>query len=115
MKNFIQPGDTIKVVAPATTSSGDGVLVGLLFGIAVADAGSGDDVEIKTTGVFSLPKVSAQAWSQGDLIYWDDGNSQCTTADTNVAIGMATDDAANPSATGNVRLIGAVVGTVTSV
>lgn len=115
MKNYIQPGDTITVVAPATITSGDGVLVGLLFGIAVTDAGSGDDVDIKTTGVFELPKVSAQAWTQGAQIYWDDGNSNCTTTDTNVPIGVATAAAANPSAVGYVRLTGQVVGTEMSV
>ncbi len=115
MKNFIQPGVTIKVTAPATVSSGDGVLVGNLFGIAVTDAGSGDDVEIMTEGVFDIAKVSAQAWAVGDIIYWDDGAGNATTADTNVAIGVCTAVAANPTSTGYVRLNGGVFGTVTSV
>jgi len=114
MKNYVQPGDTIEVIAPEATTSGDGTLVGNLFGIAVHDADNGAAVQIKTTGVFDLPKVSAQAWSQGDVIYWDDGNDRCTTVDTNVAIGVATADAANPSATGRVRLNGGVWGTVVS-
>lgn len=114
MKNYIQPGDVVSVVAPSTVTSGDGVKVGLLFGIAMTDAGSGDDVQIKTTGVFSLPKVSAQAWTQGAQIYWDDGNSRCTTVDNNVPIGVATAAADNPSSTGYVRLTGQVVGTVMS-
>lgn len=108
--NFLQPGDTVTVEAPATVSSGDGVLVGLLFGIAVTDAGSGSDVPIKTTGVFRLPKVSAQAWATvGLTIYWDDGNTRCTTVDTGVPIGVNVATAANPSATGDVRLHGFVV------
>jgi predicted RecA/RadA family phage recombinase len=115
MKNYIQPGDTVKVVAPASITSGDGVLVGLLFGIAVTDAGSGDDVQIKTQGVFELPKVSTEVWAPGDLIYWDDGAGNCTTVDTNVAIGVTLADAANPTATGIVRLNGFIAGTVTSV
>lgn len=114
MKNFIQPGHIIKVTAPATVSSGDGVLVGNIFGIAVNDAGSGDDVELQVTGVFDITKVSAQAWAVGDIIYWDDGSSNATTADTNVMIGVCTAVAANPSASGHVRLNGSVVGTVVS-
>lgn len=103
--NYLQPGDTLTVEAPATVASGDGVLVGLIFGIAITDAASGDDVQIKTTGVFRLPKVSAQAWATvGLTIYWDDGNSRCTTADTGVPIGVNIATAANPSATGDVRL-----------
>jgi predicted RecA/RadA family phage recombinase len=41
MRNFIQNGDIITVAAPAAVASGDGVLVGTLFGIAVDDADSG--------------------------------------------------------------------------
>jgi predicted RecA/RadA family phage recombinase len=112
--NYIQPGDTIIVPATEDTVSGDGVLVGNIFGVAINDAGSGDDVPIKTTGVWRLPKVSAQAWTVGQVIYWDDGNDRCTTADTNVAIGVAVAIANNPSATGDVRLHGGVWGTVVS-
>jgi predicted RecA/RadA family phage recombinase len=111
MKNYIGPGDVVTVEAPATTTSGDGVLVGVCFGVAIVDAGSGDDVQVQVVGVFELPKLSAQAWTAGDLIYWDDGNSRCTTVDTNVPIGFATEDAANPSSVGRVRLLGMQVGT----
>jgi len=109
--NFIQDGDTISVVAPSTTASGDGVQVGLLFGVAITDAGSGDDVQIKTTGIWRLPKVTTETWAVGNQIYWDDGNSRCTTVDNNVPIGVAMGITANPSATGLVRLTGQVVGT----
>jgi predicted RecA/RadA family phage recombinase len=108
MKNFIQSGDTITVTAPADVSSGDGVLVGDIFGVAAFDAKSGDDVEIKTTGVFELAKTSAQAWaSVGTAIYWDNSNKVVTsTASTNKLIGVNVATAANPSDTGTVRLNG---------
>lgn len=103
--NFLQHGDVLTVEAPATVASGDGVLVGLIFGIAVTSAGSGEDVPIKTAGVFRMPKVSAQAWATvGLTIYWDDGNTRCTTVDTGVPIGVNVATAANPSATGDVKL-----------
>lgn len=104
-KNFIQPGDTVTVAAPAAVTSGAGVLVGSLFGIAQFDADNGADVEICTKGVYELPKTSAQAWTVGAKIYWD--GSKCTTADgsgANTLIGHAMAIAANPSATGIVRL-----------
>lgn len=102
-KNFIQPGDTVTVPAPADVSSGDLVLVGKLFGVAAFDAKENADVEIFTKGVFSLPKTSAQAWTVGAAIYWD--GSKCTTAASeNTLIGHALVAAANPSATGTVRL-----------
>jgi predicted RecA/RadA family phage recombinase len=105
MRNYVQPGDVITVPAPAAVASGDGVLVGALFGIAGTDAASGAPVEIKTNGVFDLPKTSAQAWTVGAAIYWT--GTVATTVDTdNTLIGKAVDVAANPSGTGRVRLNG---------
>lgn len=95
MKNFIQPGDVVEVTAPDDTDhdgglSGDGVLVGSLFGIAVTDFVAGGKVEIKTTGVYDLPKEPSQAWAQGVKVYWDDGNAYATTtSSTNKQIGVA--------------------------
>lgn len=105
MKNFIQPGDMITVPAPAAVASGDGVLVGSLFGVAANAAASGDDVEIKTTGVFDLAKTAAQAWTVGAPIYWATATKVATTLATdNTLIGVAVAAAANPSASGFVRL-----------
>jgi predicted RecA/RadA family phage recombinase len=109
MRNFISSGDIVTIPAPAAVSSGDGVLVGTLFGIAATDAESGTNVPIKTTGVFTLHKTSAQAWTVGALIYWDAGNKVATTDDDEGAsalIGKALTIAANPSGTGVVRLNG---------
>lgn len=90
MKNYVQPGQTLTVAAPYALSSGDGALVGSLFGVASADADSGADVEIVTEGVFDLAKVGSQAWTVGARIYWDDTNKYCTTtASTNKLIGVA--------------------------
>ena len=105
MKNFIQPGGTVTLTAPSDVSSGDGLLVGSLFGVASGDALSGADVETVTEGVFDLAKASAQAWSQGDKVYWDDTNKECTAvAAGNVLIGVAMADAANPTDTGRVLI-----------
>lgn len=107
MKNFVQPGDVITVAAPYDVESGGGLLVGLMFGIAAFAATSGVEVEAKTTGVFDLPKTSAQAWTVGAKIYWDNTNKVATTTATdNTLIGVAVAAAANPSATGRVRLNG---------
>lgn len=107
MKNYIQPGDVINVPAPANVASGAGVLVGTLFGVAAHSALSGDDVALKTHGVFEFPKTSAQAWTVGAAIYWDNTNKVCTTVSTdNTLIGKAVKAAANPSDLGAVRLNG---------
>jgi predicted RecA/RadA family phage recombinase len=110
MKNFIQPAENITLAAPYNVLSGDGLLVGSVFGVASNDALSGADVEAVVTGVFSLTKVSAQAWTQGALIYWDNAAKNCTTVLTgNKLIGVAAAAAVNPSSTGLVRLNGAFI------
>lgn len=110
MKNFIQDGKTITLAAPYALVSGDGLLVGSIFGVASNDAANGADVEAATEGVFSLKKTSAQAWTAGALIYWDNSAKECTTTvSTNKLVGTAAAAASNPSSTGLVRLNGAFI------
>jgi predicted RecA/RadA family phage recombinase len=107
MKNYIQPGDVVTVAAPYDVTSGSGVLVGTLFGIAAFSAVSGASVEIQIVGVFDVAKVSAQAWTQGAAVYWDDtAKNFTTTSASNTLVAKATEAAANPSAVGRVRLNG---------
>jgi predicted RecA/RadA family phage recombinase len=62
------------------------------------------------TGVFDLATVSAQAWTAGVLIYWDNTAKNTTTVSTsNKLIGVAAAAAANPSSTGRVRLNAAFI------
>lgn len=116
MKNFIQRGEVVPVTAPADVASGALVKVGVLVGVAEHDAASGEAVNIAVSGVFELSKVSAQAWTEGAALYMVPGTGLVTTATTagNVLIGVALAAAANPSATGIVRLNGAAPAAVTS-
>lgn len=96
MKNYIQSGDVMTVPAPAAVSSGDLVIVGSLIGVAQADAASGADVAIVTTGVFELAKTDSQAWTVGAPIYWDVSESEATTVSTdNTLIGVAAEAVAS--------------------
>lgn len=108
MKNFIQRGEVVTLAAPYDVASGAGLLVGSVFGVATSGALSGATVEVALCGVYELAKTSAQAWTVGAKIYWDDTAKVCTTVNTsNTLIGVAVAAAANPSATGLVRLNGA--------
>jgi predicted RecA/RadA family phage recombinase len=90
MKNYVQDGDTIVVSAPYALTSGQGALVGTMFGVARADAANGADVALKTRGVFDLTKAGSQAWTVGAAIYWDNAAKNCTTTvGTNTKIGVA--------------------------
>ena len=104
MKNFVQVGDIVEVVAPSEVTSGDIVVVGTLAGVAVKDAASGAPVNIQTRGVFDLPKTEEQAWTQGAAIYVTSAGLATTASSGNTLIGHAVADAANPSAFGRVRL-----------
>ncbi len=108
MRNFVQPGKVLTLTAPAGgVESGSGYQIGQIFTVAADDAAAGAPFEAQTEGVFELPKLSAQAWGEGALVYWDAANDRCTTVATgNLLIGCAAAAAANPSATGLVRLNG---------
>jgi predicted RecA/RadA family phage recombinase len=109
MQNYIKPGDNITLPAPYDVSAGDGALVGSIFGVAQGDAVTAEDVVLVRQGVFTLAKTSAQAWTQGAKIYWDDTSKVATTtATSNTLIGAAHVAAANPSDTGEVVLDGAI-------
>jgi predicted RecA/RadA family phage recombinase len=107
MKNYVQPGNTITLTAPYAVTSGDGMLVGSIFGIASRDAALNDPVEAALTGVFDLTKVGSQAWTVGAKVYWDDTNKRTTSvATSNTLIGVATEAVAGGAGDtiGRVRL-----------
>ncbi len=107
MKNFIQPGRTITLVAPYIVASGAGAQVGQLFGVASADYASGADGEFETVGAFELAKATGAAWTQGQKLYWDNTAKNVTgTATSNLFIGHAMLAAASGDAVGIVRLTG---------
>ena len=109
MKTYVQPGNTITLTAPYDVTSGDGLLVGAIFGIASGDALTGSEVEVVTTGVFDVTKAASQAWAVGDKVYWDNTNRVTTkTATTNTLIGVAVLAVGGTASetTGRVRLNG---------
>lgn len=108
-QNYIQEGDGLKLTAPYAVSSGGGMLVGSLFSVASKMLASGESGTCFTEGCWELTKNSAEAWTVGQKIYWDDTNKVCTTtATSNTLIGCAIEPAANPSDIGRVRLNGIV-------
>ena len=79
MKTFIQNGDVITVIAPTGgIASGDGIILGSLFGVAACDALEAEYTEIATAGVFDLSKDAATVIEQGDRVAWDDTAKEIT-------------------------------------
>lgn len=109
MKNFVQPGNVIPVIAPYAVSSGQGVLVGTLFGVAAFDAANGAPVEIAREGVFDVIAVTADTAGQGAKIYWDNtARKLTTTATNNTLVGALTSAKGGADTTARVLLDGVV-------
>ena len=108
MKNYVQKGENLTIPAPYNVTSGGGVKLGLIFGVASGDALSGADVDVVTVGVFDLPKVSTNTFAIGAACFWDDSAKLITsTSSGNTKIGVAVEAVGNPSGSVNVRLSGA--------
>lgn len=106
-KNFIQPGDTVTIPAPAAVTSGGVVIAGAIIGVAQGDAASGASVDVKTSGVWELPKVGADIATLGVAIYWNSTSKLATvTASGNTKIGVAVEAAGAGVASIKVRLSG---------
>lgn len=107
MKNYIQPGNCLEFIAP-----GGGVVSGGVYQInetvvvATHDAAAGAAFQGCVEGVFEVPKVQAQAWTAGQLVYWDNGAGKFTTVGAAgiKRAGIAAAAAANPSDVGRVKL-----------
>lgn len=113
MRNFIQEGKTLGLIAPYALASGAGFQVGAIFAIASDAAAIGEEVQGVRHGVYTLPKTAAQAWTVGQKIYWDDTNKRCDSiGSVGLLIGAAVAVASNPSTTGSVMLAGTVQATL---
>jgi predicted RecA/RadA family phage recombinase len=110
MKNQVQQGDAINVVAPSGGFvAGNAYLIGAsLFGVAAFSCAAGATGVLWRKGAYSLTKISAQAWVVGDIIYWSVNNAALTNvnASSDVKVGIAIATAANPTALGTCLLTG---------
>ena len=106
MKNFINEGDTLDVVAPSGgVVSGSLYVIGSLVGVATTTVAAGVSFALKTSGVFELPKLSTDVFVAGAKLYWDATNLWLTVAaGSNTQVGVVAEPAANPSAVGRVLL-----------
>lgn len=120
MKNYVQPGDVISYTlgsGETTLASGKAVKIGLLVGVIASLARNGQTVffdkasaendvaQVQLEGVFTLPKTTGEAWTQGAKVYWDNtAKSVTTTAAGNTAMGYAWAAYSSGAASGDVLL-----------
>ena len=82
MRNFVEPGNTITVIAPAAVTSGQVVIVGSIAGVATNNADVGKELELSVEGVFDLGKVPADALAAGAIAKADPATGIVGTAGT---------------------------------
>ncbi|OJF93650.1 DUF2190 family protein [Pararhizobium antarcticum] len=112
MKNYIQNGHVITMPAAAGgIASGDGLIVGSLFGVALHSAAEGEALEVATEGVYRLPKASTAVLSVGTRVAWDNTAKNINLPGAGrFPVGIAIEAAGNGLTSVAVRLDG--VGTV---
>lgn len=109
MNNYIKPGVTMTFTAPSGgVVSGTAYLIGSLLVVAASTVAQTLPFEGVAVGVFTLPKATGSAWTEGALLYWDTANANLVTAASATArrVGCAAAAAASGDATGQVRLHG---------
>lgn len=110
MKNFVQPGDMLDLIAPSGgVVSGTGYLIGSIFAVAAVDAAEGEAFAGAIRGVFDLTATthaSTQAIAAGAAAYWDASTAKVTaTATGNQMIGLVTEAKVSTVAVARVVLI----------
>jgi predicted RecA/RadA family phage recombinase len=68
---FVARGDVMDYVLSGTVSSGDCIPIGHIIGVALADGVDGDTIAVAIEGVFTVPKVSAAVFTQGEKLILD--------------------------------------------
>ena len=108
MKNFVAPGNTITVTAPANVVSGQVVVAGSVVGVAAYDALSGVSVELSVEGVFNLAKETADLLTAG-MVAKLDASGLVAVAGTN-KIGWIVGNAAAGTTSVPVKLCPGIAG-----
>lgn len=105
MKNYVQPGATLDLTAPAGgVTSGQGVIVGSLFGVAATDASAGEKVAVSVEGVFELPKATGASLAEGAKAYWTSTGDISGTATGNTLVGHVVEAASSAATLVRVRV-----------
>jgi predicted RecA/RadA family phage recombinase len=107
MKNHVQEGRYVEVPLPYARLSGEGVLIGSLFGVCVVDGASGASINIDTEGVYDLTAATGASTDAtfGAAAYWDNTAKKVTPVSTsNTLVGVFLAAKATTDAVARVRL-----------
>ena len=104
--NFVQPGNSVTVVAAANAVSGALVVLGQMFGVAAHDCLTGEQLTITCGGVWDFAKLNAVSTSMavGANVYWDNTNAVMTPTTSFTRVGVAMAAVGNTATSVRVRL-----------
>ena len=81
MRNLVQEGLVVPLIAPDDVEPGGLVNVGAIVGVAVGRAKAGDTVQTRLEGVFTnLPTTSEETYTAGTVVYYNASTKQLTTS-----------------------------------
>lgn len=106
---FQAPGDTLELTAPSGgVLAGTAYKIGQLLVVAKVSVAQTLPFSADVKGVFYLPKTTGAAWTEGELLYWNNSTHKLiTTGSGNLLVGVASAAAASGDAFGYCRLNGA--------
>ncbi len=107
MKNFVQKGDVLDLSIPDGRLSGQGVLVGSIYGIAAEsnESGSAAIRAVAVEGVVEVAKLAADNMSVGDKVNWNDSNLEVQLATSDLDnVGTVVEAAAASSTVVKIKL-----------
>lgn len=87
---YLNDGEFIDYTPGSAVTAGQVVVAGDRAFVAPKAIAANELGVLQTRGVWRLPKLSTDTPSQGSILYWDAGNSRCTTtASSHKIIGHA--------------------------
>ena len=75
-------GFVLIMIALVTTGVRDVVEFENSIGIAQVAGAIGDEISVDTVGVYEFDGKDSEAFAVGDVVYWDDANSEITLVST---------------------------------
>ena len=107
MKTMLSSGERVNVTTPAGgLTSGLGALIGAMFGIPMNTTVQGDPNVLVRVGEYNQPKATGEAWTQGQVLYWDNTNKRLTTtASANTKVGLASSAQLAAATNGDIILV----------
>ncbi len=78
--NFVQDGATLNIVAAAALTNGTPVAIGSLLGVPLTNIANGATGSVRVEGVFTLPKATGVAFTQGQRVNFRPSLTALTSA-----------------------------------